>query len=83
MWNPTENTLVSGLVLDNVTLNALDVILYFFLFLYLHRSMDSTARIWEIPSDLSTAKSNPPLGIILPHGEGTYKDVTTLEWNVR
>ncbi|OQS01486.1 WD domain-containing protein [Achlya hypogyna] len=40
-------------------------------------SSDSTARIWSVNPSSSTA----PTSIVLPHGEGAYKDVTTLEWS--
>ncbi|KAF0690402.1 Aste57867_18237 [Aphanomyces stellatus] len=43
-------------------------------------SSDSTARIWDIPSDFTASTS--PSSIVLSHGEGSSKDVTTLEWNV-
>jgi transducin (beta)-like 1 len=45
-------------------------------------SSDSTARIWEIPDDLTTTKASVPSPRVLNHGSGAHKDVTTLEWNV-
>ncbi|EQC39004.1 hypothetical protein SDRG_03957 [Saprolegnia diclina VS20] len=43
-------------------------------------SSDSTARIWSVgASDFGA--STPVTSIVLPHGDGAYKDVTTLEWN--
>ncbi|GLE02353.1 hypothetical protein PINS_up011191 [Pythium insidiosum] len=44
-------------------------------------SSDSTARIWEISADLVTGKHPAPAPVVLSHGSGPQKDVTTLEWN--
>ncbi|TMW60076.1 hypothetical protein Poli38472_000118 [Pythium oligandrum] len=44
-------------------------------------SSDSTARIWEIPSDAVVNKELTPSPKVLNHGTGPHKDVTTLEWN--
>lgn len=45
------------------------------------RSSDSTARIWDIPSDFTTSKALALTPKVLNHGTGPHKDVTTLEWN--
>lgn len=47
------------------------------------RSSDSTARIWEIPAELSASQALALAPKVLNHGAGPHKDVTTLEWNVR
>ncbi|KAF1325888.1 Wd domain-containing protein, partial [Globisporangium splendens] len=44
-------------------------------------SSDSTARIWEIPSEINNSKSLSLTPKVLNHGAGPHKDVTTLEWN--
>lgn len=46
-------------------------------------SSDSTARVWKIDTNEFVSKkavSQPP--IVLDHGTGSHKDVTTMEWNV-
>lgn len=44
-------------------------------------SSDSTARIWDIPSDFATSKAASEPVHVLNHGTGPHKDVTTIEWN--
>ena len=43
-------------------------------------SSDSTARVWTLPNIVEDRKE--AVSMVLNHGTGPHKDVTTLEWNV-
>ncbi|CAH0487141.1 unnamed protein product [Peronospora farinosa] len=42
-------------------------------------SSDSTARVWTLPNIVKDRKE--AVSMVLNHGTGPHKDVTTLEWN--
>lgn len=52
---------------------------------FIHRSGDSTARIWTIPPGPCGDSDSVPPPIVLKHNPSSSeksKDVTTLDWNV-